>query len=208
MRCLGEGCGAFYKRGDYERILGQDAVEMRNRLETRASLKNVKGMTTCPACDFAAFVDVGVHIFDCRSPACLKTLCLKRQGQPHLDISCEDARKQRSKAAAPDAGSSGSGREDLRRKVEEYVSDALIRKCQDCSIPFAKDNGCNEMHCICDNVSCYACKAQYIGHEHWFGRMCKQFESAEIRDERERKDAEKMAIAQVMRENPGSRGES
>jgi hypothetical protein len=32
----GGGCGAFYKRGDYERILGQDAVEMRNRLETRA----------------------------------------------------------------------------------------------------------------------------------------------------------------------------
>jgi hypothetical protein len=64
------------------------------------------------------------------------------------------------------------------------------------------------MHCICGNVSCYACKAQHIGHEHWFGRTCKQFESAEIRDERERKDAEKMAIAQVMRENPGSRGES
>jgi hypothetical protein len=196
---------AFYKRADYERVLEQDALIMRSRLETRASLRNIDGLTPCPACDFAAFVDPGVQIFECRNPKCLKSFCLRCKEKPHPGISCNQAGKQKATATAADAKANPSKLlEALRRKVEDAVSEALIRRCADCNAPFVKDTGCNEMRCICGNVTCYACKAQHITHDHWYRTTCVHFESTEAREEQERTKAEEDAIARVLRENPGS----
>ena len=205
MRCLGDGCVAFYRKVDYERILEPDALAMRERLETRASLKNVKGMTACPACDFAAFVDPGVDVFVCGNAKCKKDFCIKCQNTPHPGISCVQAGKRKADKAAKEVKENPSKlRDDLRRKVENYVSEALIRKCNDCGAAFVKDQGCNEMKCICGNTVCYQCKAQHIQMDHWFNGRCTHFEPTEVREEAERKKAEKEAIAKVLRENPGS----
>lgn len=178
---------------------------MRGRLETRALLKNVDGITPCPACDFAAFVDPGVEVFECRNPKCLKSFCMRCKDKPHPSISCVQAGKQKATATAADAKADPSKLlESLRRKVEDAVSEALIRRCADCNAPFVKDTGCNEMRCICGNVTCYACKAQHITHDHWFRTSCVHFESTEAREEQERKKAERDAIARVLREHPGS----
>jgi TRIAD3 protein (E3 ubiquitin-protein ligase RNF216) len=178
MRCLGSHCVAFYKRADYERILDQDALAMRDRLEARAALKNVKGLTACPACDFTAFVAPGREVFDCLNTGCLKSFCLRCKECPHYGQTCRQARGQRQKeaeaAVASSSSNPGQGRvNDVRHKVEEYITEALIRHCRDCGIRFVKDSGCNEMHCICGNVSCYACRAQHIGHEHWSRGACR-----------------------------------
>ncbi|KIW06620.1 uncharacterized protein PV09_02333 [Verruconis gallopava] len=208
MRCLGDGCVAFYKRVDYERILGQDAIDMRDRLELRTELRNVEGMTACLSCDFAMFIDDGVEVFDCRNPSCMKSFCLKCKEEPHFGRTCGEAQDAKKDAAARGELGHGGARDDLRRKVEEYISEALIRKCSDCGMSFVKESGCNQMRCICGrNVSCYACGAEHVQHDHWMQGTCRLFESTEEREATERREAEKQAIAKVMQENPGVREE-
>lgn len=204
LRCLGDGCNANYIKRDYERILDANTLAVRDRLEAKISLKNVEGMTACPNCDFAAFLDHDVTVFECQSPNCGKRFCVKCQADPHDGMSCSQAGK-RKKVEETNQAKANPDRviNDLRRKVENMVSEALIRRCSDCPAAFVKEIGCNEMRCPCGNLSCYACKAQHITPAHWMQTGCLHFDATEVREEQERKTAEKKAIAQILKDNPG-----
>jgi TRIAD3 protein (E3 ubiquitin-protein ligase RNF216) len=86
--------------------------------------------------------------------------------------------------------------------VEEMISVALLRKCSKCGYPFVKENGCNEIHCVCGMVSPYTCKASSITPWWHFGTgACPHFDISEERKKHERATAEKAAITEVLKKN-------
>ncbi|KAF7634564.1 hypothetical protein Mgra_00006012 [Meloidogyne graminicola] len=50
---------------------------------------------------------------------------------------------------------------------ENKLSEAIIRRCYRCSVPFVKLAGCNQMSCRCGAVQCYLCRAKDINYNHF-----------------------------------------
>uniref|UniRef100_A0AC34G646 RING-type domain-containing protein n=1 Tax=Panagrolaimus sp. ES5 TaxID=591445 RepID=A0AC34G646_9BILA len=54
------------------------------------------------------------------------------------------------------------------QKRNDVLSEALIHKCHNCSLPFIKKGGkyeaCNQMDCPCGASQCYACREPIYGH--------------------------------------------
>lgn len=44
-----------------------------------------------------------------------------------------------------------------RLLLEEKMTEALVRKCFNCSRPFIKEEGCNKISCSCGANMCYVC---------------------------------------------------
>uniref|UniRef100_A0A914YFX7 RING-type domain-containing protein n=1 Tax=Panagrolaimus superbus TaxID=310955 RepID=A0A914YFX7_9BILA len=60
---------------------------------------------------------------------------------------------------------------EIKFDKNDELSEALIHKCYNCSLPFikkdGKNEGCNEMDCPCGASQCYACRAPtYPGIAH------------------------------------------
>jgi hypothetical protein len=46
----------------------------------------------------------------------------------------------------------------VRTYVEETLTKTLVRKCWKCRRRFIKEEGCNEVTCLCGAVTCYYCR--------------------------------------------------
>lgn len=69
--------------------------------------------------------------FRCLKPDCKMVSCRACRKETHIPKTCEEA--------ALETGHSA------RHTIEEAMSAALIRKCNKCSAPFIKENGCNKV---------------------------------------------------------------
>uniref|UniRef100_A0A914P2T0 RING-type domain-containing protein n=1 Tax=Panagrolaimus davidi TaxID=227884 RepID=A0A914P2T0_9BILA len=52
-------------------------------------------------------------------------------------------------------------------RLESKLSEAIIRKCHKCNIPFIKNEGCNKMTCQCGAKQCYVCHQKDIDYSHF-----------------------------------------
>jgi hypothetical protein len=63
-----------------------------------------------------------------------------------------------------------------KHMVEEAMTKALVRKCNNCDKPFLKDGGCNRMKCDCGNRQCYVCEENVLDYTHFAdppnGKQC------------------------------------
>jgi hypothetical protein len=57
----------------------------------------------------------------------------------------------------------------LRRGIKEHMTNALLRRCPTCRLPFVKnDEGCNKIRCpSCGTTSCYCCNRPVKDYEHF-----------------------------------------
>lgn len=86
------------------------------------------------------------------------------------------------------------------------MSAALIRRCNKCSKPFVKEDGCNEMRCRCGNLQCYLCSSDIIAGEpsHFAqgvnagGGKCAQFGDAQEYLKMEVALAQEKAISELL----------
>ena len=118
MTCLMNGCNAYYSKADWQRILDPKLLMQRSRLEDSAHLASIKDIVDCLYCHFKAEPDPRNNIFECQNPTCMKRHCWKCKSLPHNGKSCEEAKKRNVK-----------DKDQLRRLVEEAMSEALIRRC-------------------------------------------------------------------------------
>ena len=105
----------------------------RNEQEAVLRMAGIENLASCPFCPYAAEyppVEFDKE-FRCQAPDCEKTSCRLCKLESHIPKSCEEHAK--------DTGLS------IRRQIEEAMSAALIRKCNKCSTPFVKEEGCNKM---------------------------------------------------------------
>ncbi|KAF1840803.1 uncharacterized protein K460DRAFT_294389 [Cucurbitaria berberidis CBS 394.84] len=197
-KCFGvDDCNGTFSRRFLQQVLSEKTFE---RLEHMQQLEDLKAagldfLSECPFCDFRMEcppVEIDKE-FRCQNTKCGKTSCRLCQKDSHIPISCEEAKKD--------------GQLTLRHIVEEAMSAALIRQCNNCKHPFIKDFGCNKMTCThCKNLQCYVCSKNVTDYKH-FGEAqegkCPLHENIEDRHEQEVQRAADEAMAKVRADNPG-----
>lgn len=185
------GCGSELSKEALARALPTKVFDKLAEIQQLAEIKaaGLDGLEQCPFCEYQAVCPpVDTHtIFECLNPDCEKASCRKCNGESHVPISCEEAKKDRGLSA--------------RHAVEEARSEAMMRTCPRCKVKIVKSAGCNKIVCSsCRAVSCYVCRKDITGknYEH-FGtgstRCPIQDQSPEDRHQQEADNAEKAAIA-------------
>ncbi|KAK1834246.1 hypothetical protein QBC39DRAFT_431678 [Podospora conica] len=202
LRCMSiEGCESGFSRDQKDRFLNADLEMALDNIEQQAVLRmaGIEGLAECPFCPFAALCPPAEEdkIFECQYPKCLKVSCRLCKHEAHIPKTCEEAAQE------------NSGR--VRQRIEEAMSDALIRRCNKCKTPFVKEVGCNKMKCLspgCDGIQCYVCSKSCAGYEHFDDikrggktNNCPLFDDQEQRHEDEVRTAEEKARKQVREEN-------
>ncbi|KAE9566031.1 hypothetical protein CGMCC3_g17793 [Colletotrichum fructicola] len=121
-----------------------------DRIEFGAALQ-AQGFENLSACPFFPYAADCPPIeedkeFRCINPECEIVSCRLCKQETHVPRTCEEAAAENGISA--------------RRKLEEAMSAALIRKCNKCNTPFIREAGCNKMTCArpgCRNVQCQSC---------------------------------------------------
>ncbi|KAH7385628.1 hypothetical protein BKA66DRAFT_416205 [Pyrenochaeta sp. MPI-SDFR-AT-0127] len=196
-KCFGvDDCSGTFSRAYLQQVLSEKTFE---RLEHMQQLEDLQEagldfLSECPFCDFKMEcppIELDKE-FRCQNTKCGSTSCRLCQKASHIPLSCEEAKKD--------------GQLTLRHIVEEAMSAALIRQCNQCKHPFIKEHGCNKMTCThCRNVQCYVCSKNVRDYQH-FGEAqhnkCPLHENIEDRHEQEVKRAAEEAMAKVRADHP------
>ncbi|KAJ4986687.1 ring finger domain-containing protein [Stagonosporopsis vannaccii] len=190
-------CKGTFSRAQLQQVLDAKSFERLEHMQQQQDIAaaGLDFLSECPFCDFKAEcppVEEDKE-FRCQNTKCGKTSCRLCDKETHIPLSCEEAKKD--------------GQLTLRHVVEEAMSAALIRKCNNCQRPFIKDYGCNKMSCShCGNKQCYLCSKDVNNYEH-FGDpnkgRCALHDNVEETHEQAVKKAADDAMAQVRAENPG-----
>jgi TRIAD3 protein (E3 ubiquitin-protein ligase RNF216) len=171
----------------------------RNEQEAVLRMAGIENLESCPFCPYAAeYPPVEINKeFRCEAPDCEKVSCRLCKLESHIPKSCDEFAKENGLS--------------IRRQIEEAMSAALIRKCNKCSTPFVKEEGCNKMTCTlngCGNVQCYVC-SKSCAYDHFDDSSrggkkgnCPLFESVIERHDIEVKKAEELALQKVRAEHP------
>ena len=202
LRCMSmDNCEGGFSRDQRAVFLDDKTIVALERNEQEAMLRmaGIENLASCPFCPYAAEyprVEINKE-FECQAPDCLKISCRLCKLESHIPKTCKEFAKE--------TGLS------VRRQIEEAMSAAMIRKCNKCSTPFVKEEGCNKMTCTrngCHNVQCYIC-SKSCSYDHFDDRSrggktgnCPLFDSVAQRHEREVQEAEKAALDKIRAEHP------
>ena len=196
------GCGAAFANDQLNKLSDKQLLEKLAQLQQEKDIRDagLDDLEECPFCDYKAILPPIEEDFEfrCANPECEKVSCRRCKSVSHIPISCEQHAKD--------------NKVNSRHKIEEAMTAALIRSCNQCKKQFIKDFGCNKMRCpSCGNMQCYVCSTSLkdynhfdqgpSGHNQGSGK-CPLYDNVEERHEREVKEAEAAARAQVVSENP------
>ncbi|KAI9821853.1 MAG: hypothetical protein M1827_002435 [Pycnora praestabilis] len=204
VKCMdSSGCQAEFAKEQILRFVDQKTLIALDRLQQQEEIRlaDIHDLTRCPFCDFAAIcppVEVDRE-FRCRNQECEKVSCRLCQQETHIPISCAAYAKE--------------NRLSVRHTVEEAMTEALVRSCNQCKNKYIKETGCNKMVCTrCRSIQCYVCSktiSNSEGYSHFNdsnrgGQQgnCPLFDNTEQRHDDEVKKAELTALAKAQAENP------
>ncbi|ETS83203.1 hypothetical protein PFICI_05079 [Pestalotiopsis fici W106-1] len=151
LTCLSmDGCSAGYSRAQKKTFLDKKLSVAIDRNEAKAALEaaGIENLETCPFCPMAMeYPPISENKeFRCTNPSCEAVSCRCCRKQTHIPKTCAEA--------AEDEGQSA------RHTIEEAMSDAIIRKCNKCTQPYIKLDGCNKIRCTrCGTLQCYTDEA-------------------------------------------------
>ncbi|KAK8156267.1 hypothetical protein IWX90DRAFT_228017 [Phyllosticta citrichinensis] len=189
------GCDAEFSRGQLKAFLDDKVFETLERLQQQEDLRNagIEDLDECPFCDFKMICAPKLvdREFRCLNEDCAVVSCRLCRQETHVPFTCEQASKDK--------------KIDVRHKVEEAMTAALIRECNNCKNKFIKDYGCNKMTCTsCRNLQCYVCSKNVKDYHHFGAKpgQCPLYENTEQRHEEEVQKAEKAAFEELKKENP------
>ncbi|OAL20351.1 hypothetical protein AYO20_11502 [Fonsecaea nubica] len=128
----------------------------------------VEGLEACPFCpylaDYTQLPDQDAHpIFYCENPECSKISCRKCRKLWHEDQTCDEAQRM---TLDPDRQKQA---EQLKKMLDDAMSAAVIRTCNECGIPLELQDGCNKVVCTnnrCFNYQCYYCGETIIPRDY------------------------------------------
>ena len=180
----GKPCGAEFSDAA---LMAIDKPKMLKKLfhlkqQLEICKAGLEDLSECPFCDYkAVYPPVEENFeFQCQNPDCMLLSCRRCNMKSHIPLSCKDSSKD-------DAL-------QKRHRIEEAMTEALVRTCNKCKTKFVKDIGCNKMTCKCGNTQCYVC-GESAGYEHFGQGGTKSSKKCPLHDidpeERHRKDVEK-----------------
>ncbi|KAF2973054.1 hypothetical protein GQX73_g582 [Xylaria multiplex] len=201
LTCMSlDGCLAGFSRSQRALFLDKKLTVALDRIEQEAVLRmaGIENLETCPFCPYAAEyppVEVDKE-FRCDNPHCQQVSCRLCRKETHIPKTCAEA--------VADRGL------DARHILEEAMSEALIRRCNQCQNPFVKQDGCNKIRCTkCGTLQCDVCRKTINDYSHFDdtrrgGRtgQCPLFDQSQDRYEQEVSSAEAEIRKKVVEENP------
>ncbi|UJR08976.1 hypothetical protein I4U23_013226 [Adineta vaga] len=155
--CVESSCPGEYAIQLVSELLSPNDL---NRLNRRIQEENIRqaeidDLECCPYCPYAAIVDnPDDKVFRCLNPECMRETCRLCKEPNHIPLRCDEVEK---------------GVElEMRKFIEEHVTEAMIRKCPRCTQRFYKVEGCNKMTCSsCGLFICYVCRETINGYDHF-----------------------------------------
>ncbi|XP_065339551.1 uncharacterized protein LOC135939221 [Cloeon dipterum] len=153
--CLDSNCSSEFPLVILKSVLDAKAFAcLARRMQTEEIRQaNIQDLETCPFCEFSYIPDENNALFECQSESCKKVSCRKCKEENHLPLRCEEVEKDSETQA--------------RRKIEEAMSEALLRECYKCKSKFYKSDGCNKMRCNCGALMCYICRQPIKDYNHF-----------------------------------------
>lgn len=123
LECMSmDGCQGTFRKDQRDLFLDDKLALALDKIEQEAVIRmaGIENLETCPFCPYAAeYPPVEENKeFRCLGPDCGVVSCRRCRRETHVPKTCEEV--------AREAGLSA------RRKIEEAMSDALIRKCNKC----------------------------------------------------------------------------
>lgn len=135
LTCMSmDGCQGGFSLSQRNLFLDNKLRNALDKIEVEASLReaNIEGLETCPFCPYAAECPLPADVdkeFRCQNPKCETVSCRLCRKKTHIPKSCVEA--------SADDGL------DARHVLEEAMSAALIRKCNNCKMSmFPRDSMC------------------------------------------------------------------
>ncbi|TGJ85412.1 hypothetical protein E0Z10_g3378 [Xylaria hypoxylon] len=201
LTCMSlDGCSAGFSRAQRALFLDKKLTVALDRIEQEAVLRmaGIENLETCPFCPYAAEyppVEVDKE-FRCDNPHCQQVSCRLCRRETHIPKTCAEADADRGL--------------DARHILEEAMSEALIRRCNQCQNPFVKQDGCNKIRCTkCGTLQCDVCRKTIKDYAHFDdlrrgGRTghCPLFDASQDRYEKEVSSVEAEIRKKVVNENP------
>ena len=143
-KCTGEFSNAMLQKA-----LSPVYLEKYEFVIAQRVLKDAKvdDLFSCPFCDSIAILPKGNNIFSCPNPSCKIESCRMCRKRSHIPFKCDEV--------------DGRSADEIRKKIEEKMTEAKVRTCPKCSTRFFKEEGCNKMTCTkCGTFSCYICRKE------------------------------------------------
>ncbi|KXT03202.1 hypothetical protein AC578_4746 [Pseudocercospora eumusae] len=203
------GCGSGFAHAQLHLLEDKQLLGKLEQLQQEKDIRDagLDDLEECPFCDYKAILPPVEEDFEfrCANPECEKVSCRRCKSVSHIPRSCEEHATE--------------NKLDSRHKIEEAMTAAMLRSCNKCKKQFIKDYGCNKMSCpSCGNLQCYVCSETIKDYNHFNegphgvrqggqalngAKKCPLYDNVEERHEREVKEAEAAARAQVLNDNPG-----
>lgn len=202
-----DGCSAGFSREQRDLFVDSKLKIALERIETEHNLRmaGIENLESCPFCPYAAEYPpiADTRIFRCVHPECGIESCRLCKKVSHIPKTCPEFAKE-------------SGADSHRRRLEDAMSEALVRKCNKCKTPFIKTDGCNKITCTkCRNVQCYICSEDCVAGPNGSSYIhfndpsrggkegqCQLFDNTEQRHQEQVDAAQKEAMAKIRAEHP------
>ena len=159
IECI-SGCGETLSTNVLKQVLPS---LMYSKLIQRLQLEEIQAagledLVQCPSCNFATIMpNKDDKLIICGNGDCGKVTCRLCGEENHLPLTCDEVEKDGEVAA--------------RTKVENAMTEAMIRACVRCQKRFFKDEGCNKMKCQCGQSMCYLCRKPVDNdYKHFYGQ--------------------------------------
>lgn len=154
-------CGATLPLKSLQGVLSK---KLFSKLTEKIQLEEVKAagienLFQCPACNYAVIApsDNDIKEIICGNPDCGRKTCKLCGEISHIPLTCDEVEKDDEVAA--------------RTKVENAMTEAMLRECVRCKKKYFKEEGCNKMTCECGQVMCYLCRKPVSNdYQHFYGQ--------------------------------------
>ena len=133
---------------------------LQRRQAEEVGAAGMEDLVTCPFCPYQTIMEnPDDRVLACRNPECGRESCRLCKEPNHVPLRCDEVEKK--------------DEEEARKKIEEQLSEAMIRECWKCRSKYFKEEGCNKMTCPkpgCGAKMCYLCKQPVKDYTHFYGQ--------------------------------------
>jgi len=156
MMCLGQ-CDEEISWQELSRALKPNVLSklIQKRQEVEVKKAELENVVACPYCPYLAIMEnLDDKVLVCKNPECGRESCRLCKEPNHIPLRCEEVEKG----------------EEARKKIEEKLTEAMLRECLKCGYKFYKEEGCNKMTCRCGAKMCYLCRKEVKDYSHFYGQ--------------------------------------
>lgn len=161
LKCMASyTCGGIYTKNTLEKTIDDKLLKNYQDNETK-NIINKSGLSdiyTCPKCMiYSVIMDKDYREnqkepkFICENNECKHISCYVCKNDFHGKVKCNYLLNS----------------QDIRKTIEEILTNNRTRKCPNCSKEFIRTDGCSKIICKCNVISCYVCKIEINGYAHF-----------------------------------------